>query len=72
MERVRKIDVNSLSEQELKNLEDTLSKKILDISEKATAEANKYLNIYGFKAIMAIQFKPLENESLELEEKDNA
>ena len=48
MERVRKIDVNSLSEQELKNLEDTLSKKILDISEKATAEANKYLNIYFY------------------------
>jgi hypothetical protein len=71
MERVRKIDVNSLSEQELKNIEDTLSKKIIEISEKAAAEANKYLNIYGFKAIMAIQFKPLESESLELDKDDN-
>lgn len=65
MERTRKVDVNKLSEQDLKNIEDTISKKMKEIVDKATSEANRYLNVYGYEAIMAIQFKPMEGESLE-------
>ena len=65
MERIRKINVESLSEQDMKNVEDMISKKILEITDKAVAEANRLLNVYGYEAKMAIQFKPIEKESLD-------
>jgi hypothetical protein len=65
MERIRKVDVEKLSDQDLKNVEDMISKKMKEITEKAIVEANRYLNVYGYEAIMAIQFKPKEEESLE-------
>jgi hypothetical protein len=64
MKRIRKVNVNSLSEQELKNAEDIISKKMLEITDKAILEANRILNVYGFEAKMALQFKPIEKESL--------
>ncbi len=62
MERIRKVNVESLSSEQLKQIEETLSKKVIEITDKAVAEANKYLNVYGFEAVMAIQFKELETE----------
>lgn len=57
--KVKKINVESLSEQELKIVEETLTKKINEITTQAINKANKHLNVYGFEAIMAIQFKKL-------------
>ena len=50
MERVRKVDVNSLRSEDIENLSTQISDKvneILSTVNKATAEANKLLNIYG-------------------------
>lgn len=50
MERVRKVDVNSLRSEDIDNLSTQISDKINDILStvnKATLEANKLLNIYG-------------------------
>ena len=65
MERIRKVDVKKLSEADLKNIEDGISKKMKEITDRAITEANRYLNIYGYQAVMAIEFKPLEEESLD-------
>lgn len=65
IDRIRRIDVEKLSDEDCKNIEDGLSKKIKEITEKAVSEANKYLNVYGMKAVMVIEFKPMEEQSLD-------
>jgi hypothetical protein len=50
MERVRKVDVNSLRSEDIDSLSTQISDKvneILSAVNKATLEANKLLNIYG-------------------------
>ena len=65
MERIRKVNVEKLSNEDLKNVEETISKKMIEITDRAIAEANRILGVYGYEAKMAIQFKPLEKESLD-------
>jgi hypothetical protein len=50
MERIRKVDVNSLKSEDIDNLSNQISEKVNEIMatvNKATKEANKLLNIYG-------------------------
>jgi hypothetical protein len=55
MERIRKIDINSVSEEQFLEIEAMLKKKIKEIVEKTVSDMNKYLNIYGLEALLAVQ-----------------
>lgn len=55
--RVRKVDVNKLSEEELKKLESAISDKIIKIINKANEEANKILSVYGMETQMIMEIK---------------
>lgn len=53
-DRVRKVDINKLSDEELLALEERIGKKITNITDDAVKQANKILNIYGLRAKMQI------------------
>jgi len=55
MERNRKIDLNKIPDDQAKAVEETLSKKMTEIINKALEEANKYLNVYGMEAKMLLE-----------------
>ncbi len=52
--RVRKVDIDKLSEEELKALEERIGKKITGITDDAVEKANQILSIYGLRAKMQI------------------
>jgi hypothetical protein len=55
MERIRKIDIDSVSEEQFLEIEAMLKKKIKEIVEKTVSDMNKYLNVYGLEALLAVQ-----------------
>jgi hypothetical protein len=61
-DRVRKVDVDALTQEQVANLELQISEKLKDIIDKAVNEANKILNIYGIEACMQISIKPIDKE----------
>jgi hypothetical protein len=54
VERERKLDINKLSKEEFDALNTQLGGIVRQICDKACAEANKYLNVYGLNAQMQI------------------
>jgi hypothetical protein len=58
--RVRKVDVNKLSEEELAKLEKAISEKIIKIINKANEDANKILSVYGMETQMIMEIKEKE------------
>ena len=57
--RERKIDVNKLSNEQLEELQNKLSKKVSEIANNAVNEANKYLKVYGLEARMVLEIGTL-------------
>ena len=55
MERTRKIDIESVSEEQFVQIEDMLRKKIKDRVEQAVSDMNKYLNVYGLEVLLNVQ-----------------
>ncbi len=60
--RERKVDLEKMSEEDLKNIEKELSKKIFQITDEAADKANQVLKIYGLKAKMLLQVTPITEE----------
>lgn len=58
--RVRKVDVEKLSEEELAKLQQAISEKIIKIINKANEDANKILSIYGMETQMIMEIKEKE------------
>jgi hypothetical protein len=55
MERIRKIDIESVSEEQFLQIEQMLRKKIKEKVEQAVADMNKYLNVYGLEVVLGVQ-----------------
>jgi len=55
MERIRKIDIESVSEEQFLQIEQMLRKKIKERVEQAVADMNKYLNVYGLEVLLGVQ-----------------
>jgi hypothetical protein len=53
-QRERKLDINKLSKEEFDALNTQLGGIVREICDKAVADANKYLNVYGLNAQMQI------------------
>ena len=58
--RVRKVDVDNLSDEELLKLQATISDKIVAIINKANNDANKLLNVYGMEVQLVMELKKKE------------
>ena len=54
-ERKRKVDVNSLSEDQVDLAGDQLGKKISEIGDNAAKEINELAKVYGLSAKVAVQ-----------------
>lgn len=54
--RVRKVDVEKLSEEQIVRIEKKISEEISSIINKADNEINNLLNIYGMEAVLSVQF----------------
>lgn len=61
--RVRKVDVNKLTFEQTDQLSEQIGGKVRDICDKAVAEANKLLNIYGLQCKMQFVLETLANAS---------
>jgi len=57
-ERVRKIDVERLSEEQLETLEDQLQEKTSKIINDTSDRINKYLDVYGLEIKIGFGIKP--------------
>ena len=55
--RIRKVDVEKLSDEELLKLQAAISDKIVNIINKANKDANKILNIYGMEVQLVMELK---------------
>ena len=53
-DRQRKVNVDKLSEQDLKKLEEKIGAKLRTIVDEAVIEANKILKVYGYSTKMQI------------------
>jgi hypothetical protein len=71
MERFRKVDLNALDEDQLKQVESLLSAKVSDVVFKAVKEANEFLNVYGIQARMVMEISPKEEHVNLKGEEDN-
>lgn len=60
--RVRKVDVEKMSEEELAKLQEAISQKIIKIINKANEDANKILSIYGMQTQMIMEIKEKDKE----------
>jgi hypothetical protein len=56
IDRERKVDVSKMSPDQADSLAIQIGEKIKQITEKAVAEANHFLNIYGMSCKMQIVF----------------
>lgn len=50
MERIRKVDLNKVSDDQLKNIQETIEASLENICKKAVEEANRLLNVYGMES----------------------
>jgi hypothetical protein len=55
MERIRKIDIESIPEEQYVEIEAMLRKKIKERVEQAVSDMNKYLNVYGLEVLLGVQ-----------------
>jgi hypothetical protein len=55
MERIRKIDIESIPEEQFVEIEAMLRKKIKEMVQQAVSDMNKYLNVYGLEVLLAVQ-----------------
>lgn len=53
-ERVRKVDVEKLSEEQLQNLIQTMSGSLLEELRASEARVNKLLGVYGLKCALTL------------------
>lgn len=60
MERIKKVDLESVSEEQFEIIQEMLNKKMTEIVNKAVSDANKYLNVYGIQARMVLELKPVQ------------
>lgn len=58
--RVRKVDVDKLSDVELEKLQKAISDKVIKIINKANEDANKILSVYGMETQMIMEIKEKE------------
>lgn len=59
MNRTRFVDVESLPEDQLEQIQQQLGNKIREIVDQACEQANKFLNVYGMEAKMDIVIQEL-------------
>jgi hypothetical protein len=59
-QRKRQVDVEKMDDQTLEKTQAELSKKVMEIVDKACEDANKLLNIYGLQAKMQIALEEKE------------
>jgi hypothetical protein len=62
MDRSRKVDLESLSVEQVDQLSNQIGSKLREIIEQAALEANRIANVYGMQVKLAVQFSPLEEE----------
>lgn len=55
MERSRKIDIESIPEEQFVEIEAMLKKKIKERVKLAVSDMNKYLNVYGLEVVLGVQ-----------------
>jgi len=58
-ERVRKVDLEKLSEEEADQLSQRIGEKLRQIMDKACDEANRIAQIYGIQVKMQFLIEPL-------------
>lgn len=63
-DKIRKVDLDGLSQKELEDLSKRLGNKISDIISQASEEANQVAKIYGLEVILSwnIQMANKEND----------
>jgi uncharacterized hydantoinase/oxoprolinase family protein len=54
--RIRKVDVEKLNEEQIARVEKKISEEVSSIINRADSEINNLLNIYGMEAVLSIQF----------------
>jgi hypothetical protein len=59
-ERVRKVDVNSLTPERADELAAQIGDKVVQIQKEALEKINKVLKVYGMKASLSVQIAKLE------------
>lgn len=58
----KKIDIDQFTLSEADDLSEKLGSRVREICDRAAKKANKILNMYGMKAIMAIQITGLDKD----------
>lgn len=58
-ERKRSIDIEKLSDEQVKTLYIQIGEKVKDICDKAVWSANRILNLYGMECKMAFQIRKI-------------
>ena len=61
-ERVRKVDVNSLTKERADELSKQIGDKVVQLQTEALEKINKVLSIYGMKAEMSVKISKLEEK----------
>lgn len=61
--RKRSIDINKLTIEQADELSAQIGEKVRNICDESAVKINEILAIYGMKALVAIQFEPLKQES---------
>lgn len=60
--RIKKIDVEKLDDEALASLDKQMTEKASKIINKAKADINEFLNVYGAEIVIGFSFKPLDEE----------
>jgi len=62
IDRKRKVDVEKLDDEQIEVVQDQVSAKIREITDKAVKDANKILAIYGLSCKMQIKIEESDKE----------
>lgn len=65
MKKIRRINLDNLTEAEADKLGDQIGERIRKKVDKTVEEVNAFLKSYGMKAMMQIAIEPLKQESKE-------
>ena len=57
--RIRKANIENMSDEELKKLEEEIGKRVSAIWQEAAEKANELLNIYGMRVIVNYKLEPM-------------
>lgn len=55
MERTRKIDIESIPEEQFLEIEAMLRKKMKEKVDQTVSDMNKYLNVYGLEVVLGVK-----------------